>query len=89
MGHAQKGSPMPATIGTRLLCHKTGGEEWLLVKDRVGQVAVERRAAPSGKSERFSLEAFIQSGKPRTAQQEFRRLIGTLIEEAEAGSETS
>ena len=79
-----------STPGTRLLYHGAGGEAWLLVKDEAGAPAIEHRsAAPGAAADRLAVTAFLADRNPGPQQKELLRLIGTLVDSAAAGSETS
>jgi len=76
--------------GARLLYRSAGGETWLLVKDEAGVPAIEHRsAAPGATADRLPVTAFLADRNPGPQQKELLRLIGTLVDSAAAGSETS
>lgn len=75
----------------RLLHQSSNGDAWLLVKDTSGMVAVEHRPnAPSGgEPSRIGLADFLAAGSRKPEQKELLRLIGTLVDNAPAGPETT
>jgi len=76
--------------GARQLYRTAHGEAWLLVKDEAGAPAIEHRASdPGATPERLGVTAFLTSRQPGPQQQELLRLIGTLVDAAAAGEETS
>ncbi|GGC55483.1 hypothetical protein [Chelatococcus reniformis] len=69
----------------RLLHRSQDGDQWLLVKDRSGQVCVEHRTADA--RHRVELGAFLNDESP--PRREFMRLLGTLVDDGLAGPETT
>ena len=78
-------------VQMRLFYRSSNDDIWLLVKDSLGNVAIEHRPNESsgGEPSRIEVHAFLQMGLDRAEQQELLRLIGTLVDAAAAGSETS
>ncbi|MDQ0395848.1 hypothetical protein [Labrys monachus] len=88
------GSQEPAAAASdhmRLLHHAESGDDWLLVRSRDGVVEVEHRPnAPSGgKVSRIGIGAFLQADPRGPQHDELLRLLGTLVDIAPAGAETS
>lgn len=76
--------------GARQLYRGADGETWLLVKDQAGAPAIEHRSAdPGAMPEHLGVTAFLAGRRPGPQQEELLRLIGTLVDAAAAGEETS
>ena len=86
--------PRDAQVGrarqTRILYRSSNGDCWLLDKDDAGHVAVEHRpnVSSGGRTEIIGLSAFLARGAS-PERDELIRLIGTLVDSAHAGPETS
>ncbi len=75
----------------RQIYKSPNGDSWLLVRDVHEGVAVEHRpnAASSGTISRQSIGTFLSGDSNSPERQELLRLIGTLVDAAEAGPETT
>jgi hypothetical protein len=85
-----EGEP-PKPEQARQIYKSSNGDEWLLIRTDSDVVVEHRPSEPSGgATSRMSLAAFFSGSKPHGPQHaELRRMIGTLVDAAAAGSETS
>jgi hypothetical protein len=75
----------------RQIYKSPNGDSWLLVRDEHEEVAVEHRpnAASGGSISRQSISSFLSASGNGPERQELLRLIGTLVDAAAAGPETT
>ena len=75
----------------RLLYHGDSGDDWLLIRNDRGEVEVEHRPTPpsGGRISRLAVGEFLQTGHRGPQHEALLRLLGTLVEMAPAGPETS
>jgi len=75
----------------RQIYKSPNGDSWLLVRDDHEQVVIEHRpsAASGGRISRQSLGKFLSDNGNGPERQELLRLIGTLVDAAAAGPETT